>query len=74
MIFGEHPYFPDARALRTFRDMDEGYGAALALTCLGVLSLMRGDEGNASRMFEEGLAAATRRLGDKLTPTSRYTT
>src|SRR4028118_1804055 len=51
-------------ALRSFRLLDEGYGAAHVTTLLGMVARMRGDEGRAALMFEEGLAAA-RRIGDR---------
>jgi tetratricopeptide (TPR) repeat protein len=55
-------------ALRSFRQLDEGYGVAHVTTVLGMVALMRGDEGQAAPMFEEGLAVA-RRIGDR---TSTY--
>jgi tetratricopeptide (TPR) repeat protein len=51
-------------ALRSFRQLDEGYGVAHVTTFMGMVALMRGDEGQAISMFEEGLAVA-RRIGDR---------
>jgi non-specific serine/threonine protein kinase len=51
-------------ALRSFRQLDEGYGVAHVTNFLGMVALMRGEEDQAIPMFEEGLAAA-RRIGDR---------
>ena len=51
-------------AFRSFREVDEDFGASQATTFLGILALMRGDVGRATPMFEEGLALA-RRKGDR---------
>ncbi len=51
-------------ALRSFRQLDEGYGVAHVTTFLGMVAVMCGDEGQATVMFEEGLAVA-RRIGDR---------
>src|SRR4028118_661941 len=51
-------------ALRSFRQLNEGYGVAHVTTFLGMVATMRGDEDRAIPMFEEGLAVA-RRIGDR---------
>jgi tetratricopeptide (TPR) repeat protein len=50
-------------ALRSYRDVDADYGVALVFTFLGMVELMRGEEGEATAMFEKGLSLA-RRIGD----------